>query len=388
MEGPTPVSALIHAATMVTAGVYLVVRMHPLFQASPVAGDVVAWVGAATALMAASVALVHNDIKRVLAYSTISQLGYMFLAAGVGAYDAAIFHMVTNAFFKALLFLGAGSVIHGLGGEQDMRRMGGLRRLMPVTTGVFIVAWLAIAGIFPFAGFWSKDEILAVAYRDQRYGLWAVGIVGALLTAFYMARQVRLVFYGNQRWDDAARPHESPVVMTAPMVVLALLTVLAGALNLPFRSLEWLTRWLAPTFAGVAEPARGSFAAGAALAGVALGVSVAGIGLAYRLYRRGRADADPLVARLGPAARVLERAYGIDDAYAAAASGPARRAAEWLATTVEGTVIDGAVNGTGRLVRATGERLRRLQSGHVRRYALGMFAGAVLLLAWAVLRAG
>ena len=389
MEGPTPVSALIHAATMVTAGVYLVVRMHPLFQTSPVAGDVVAWVGAVTALMAASVALVHNDIKRVLAYSTISQLGYMFLAAGIGAYDAAVFHMVTNAFFKALLFLGAGSVMHGLQGEQDMGRMGGLRRLMPVTAGTFIVAWLAIAGIFPFAGFWSKDEILAVAYRDQRYGLWVLGVVGALLTAFYMARQVRLVFLGNQRWaPDAALPHESPLVMTAPMVALAALTVLGGALNLPFRSLEWLTRWLAPVFASVPEPASGSFAGGVALAAVALGVSVAGIGLAFRLYGRGMRDGDPLTARLGPAARVLERAYGIDDAYATTAGGPVRRAAGWLATTVELTIVDGAVNGTGQLVQAAGERLRRVQSGHVRRYALGMLGGAVLLLAWAVLRAG
>ena len=387
MEGPTPASALIHAATMVTAGVYLVVRMHPLFQASAIAGDVVAWVGAATALMAASVALVHNDIKRVLAYSTISQLGYMFLAAGIGAYGAAVFHMVTNAFFKALLFLGAGSVIHGLGGEQDMRRMGGLRRVMPVTTGVFIVAWLAIAGIFPFAGFWSKDEILAVAYRDRQYGLWVAGVVGALVTAFYMARQVRLVFYGDQRWEDTARPHESPLVMTAPMVVLAALTVLGGLLNLPFQSLEWLTRWLEPTFAGVAEPEGGSFAAGAALAALASGVSVVGIGLAFRLYRRGLTAGDPLASHLGPAAGVLERAYGIDGAYAAAAAGPARRLA-WVATTVEGTIIDGAVNGTGRLVRAAGERLRRLQSGLVRRYALGIALGAVLLLAWALLRTG
>ena len=388
MEGPTPVSALIHAATMVTAGVYLVVRMHPLFAASPIAGDVVAWVGVATALMAASVALVHNDIKRVLAYSTISQLGYMFLAAGVGAYGAAMFHMITNAFFKALLFLGAGSVIHGLHGEQDMRRMGGLSRFMPVTAGTFIVAWLAIAGIFPFAGFWSKDEILAVAYRDGRYGLWVMGIAGALLTAFYMARQVRLVFSGESRSEAAARAHESPLVMTVPMVVLAALTVLGGLLNLPFRSLEWLTRWLEPVFAGVPEPEGGSFAAGAALAAVAMGVSLAGIAVAFRLYRRGFGDTDPLTARFGPAAGVLVRAYGIDAAYAAAAAGPARRLAGWLATTVEGSIIDGAVNGGGRLVQTAGERLRRVQSGYVRQYALGMAVGAVLLLAWMLVRVG
>lgn len=266
--------------------------------------------------------------------------------------------------------------------------MGGLSRFMPVTAGTFIVAWLAIAGIFPFAGFWSKDEILAVAYRDQRYGLWVVGIVGAVLTALYMARQVRLVFYGDSRSEDAAGPHESPWVMTAPMVVLAALTVLGGGLNLPFRSLEWLTRWLEPVFAGVPEPEGGSFAAGAALAGLAMAVSVAGIALAFGLYRRGFSDTDPLAARLGPAAGVLERAYGIDDAYAAAAAGPARRLAGWLATTVEDSVIDGAINGTGRLVRAAGDRLRRVQSGYVRHYALIMAGGAVLLLAWALLRAG
>jgi len=274
MEGPTPVSALIHAATMVTAGVYLVARAHPLFLAGPIAADVVAWVGAITALMAASAALVINDIKRVLAYSTISQLGYMFLALGVGAYGAAVFHMVTNAFFKALLFLGAGSVMHSLHDELDMRRMGGLRRYLPVTTGTFIVAWLAIAGIFPFAGFWSKDAILARAFEQNRWGLWAVGLLGAFLTAFYMARQVYLVFYGNERRRDRATvPHESPAVMTVPMIVLAVLTVLGGVLNLPFRSAEWLSRWLAPVFADAPEPAGASFAEGAALAGAALAVS-------------------------------------------------------------------------------------------------------------------
>src|SRR5689334_12062187 len=204
MEGPTPVSALIHAATMVTAGVFLVVRAHPFFEASSHAGDVVAWVGVITALFAATVALVQNDIKRVLAYSTISQLGYMFLAAGVGAYSAAIFHMITHAFFKALLFLGAGSVIHGMHDEQDMRRMGALRKFMPVTFITFIVGWLAIAGIIPFSGFWSKDSILAKAWIHGDYALWVVGSVAAIATAFYMTRQVWLVFYGSERWSEAA----------------------------------------------------------------------------------------------------------------------------------------------------------------------------------------
>ncbi|MGH9266862.1 MAG: NADH-quinone oxidoreductase subunit L, partial [Acidimicrobiales bacterium] len=256
MEGPTPVSALIHAATMVTAGVYLMARSHPFLEQSDVAGDVIAWVGALTALVAATIALVNNDIKRVLAYSTISQLGYMFLAIGVGAYAAAIFHMVTHAFFKALLFLGAGSVMHGLHDEQDMRRMGGLRRYMPVTAGTFIVAWLAIAGMVPLAGFWSKDEILAVAFLRGEYVLWFIGAVTALLTALYMTRQVRLVFFGNERWQEHAHgttPHESPSVMTVPLMVLAGLTVLGGLLNLPFKSIQFLAHWLEPVFEGVPE---------------------------------------------------------------------------------------------------------------------------------------
>src|SRR5258705_997602 len=219
VEGRCPVPALTRAATMVSAGVFLLVRAHVFFDVSNHAGTVVAWVGAITALFAATVALAQNDIKRVLAYSTISQLGYMFLAVGVGAYSAAIFHMVTHAFFKALLFLGAGSVIHGLHDEQDMRRMGGLRKYMPITAATFIVGWLAIAGIFPFAGFWSKDEILAKAWFDHDYALWAIGAAGALITAFYMTRQVWLVFYGPERWrDDAALvprargPHEGDEV--------------------------------------------------------------------------------------------------------------------------------------------------------------------------------
>ena len=259
MEGPTPVSALIHAATMVTAGVFLVVRSNVFFDLSSHASTIVAWVGAITALSAATVALVQNDIKRVLAYSTISQLGYMFLATGVHAYSAAIFHMVMHAFFKALLFLGAGSVIHGMHNEQDMRRMGGLRKYMPITAGTFIVGWLAIAGIIPFAGFWSKDEILAKAWFHHDYGLWIVGALAAVLTAFYMTRQVWLVFYDGERWRDDAtteeagahevqEPHESPWIMTTPLVVLAGLSIVGGLIDLPFINYHAnrLDHWLDP----------------------------------------------------------------------------------------------------------------------------------------------
>ena len=216
MAGPTPVSALIHAATMVTSGVYLMTRVNPILaQSYDWAPDVIAWVGVVTALFAATIAVAQNDIKKVLAYSTISQLGYMFLAVGSGAYVAAIFHMVTHAFFKALMFLGSGSVIHGMHDEQDMRRMGGLRKFMPITAGTFIVGWLAIAGVPPFAGFWSKDEILLFAY-DKSPALWAVGLVTALLTAFYMSRQVFMVFFGDERWTEAAEHARRPTSHATP----------------------------------------------------------------------------------------------------------------------------------------------------------------------------
>jgi NADH-quinone oxidoreductase subunit L len=434
MEGPTPVSAMLHAATMVTAGVFLVCRAHPFFQHSGSAGEWVAWFGVITAFFAATVAMVNNDIKRVLAYSTISQLGYMFLAAGVGAYDAAIFHMVTHAFFKALLFLGAGSVMHGLHDEQDMRRMGGLRRFMPITAATFIVAWLAIAGIFPFAGFWSKDEILARAWFDQSYALWAIGVVTALLTAFYMGRQVWLVFFGNERWhpvteastgtpavdttiaatgpasgdepvnvashadepvhvarheDAHDQPHESPWIMSVPLLVLAVGAVLAGLLDLPFRSLEYLNHWLEPVFAGVHVP-EGSFSTSFALSTTAFVLAVVGILVAISMYRRGipSFDGDPLPERLGPLAKVFAHAWYIDESISEAVGGPGRRFADWLSRTFDGGFIDGAVNGIGRVFRQGGAGLGEVENGLVRVYAVGIALGAAGLLLFMVLRVG
>jgi NADH-quinone oxidoreductase subunit L len=250
MEGPTPVSALIHAATMVTSGVFLLTRMAPVLHAAyPWAGDVIATVGVLTALFAATIAVAQTDIKKVLAYSTVSQLGFMFLAIGSGAYVAAIFHMITHAFFKALLFLGSGSVIHGMHHEQDMRRMGALRKVMPITGFTFIIGWLAIAGVPPFAGFWSKDEILLYAFANNRF-LWLLGVIAALLTAYYMTRQVIMVFFGEARWHDHAEengahgdhtPHESPWTMVTPLVVLAGLSIVGGAMQLPFsKNTHWL----------------------------------------------------------------------------------------------------------------------------------------------------
>ncbi len=254
MEGPTPVSALIHAATMVTAGVYMIVRNHVLYDMAPVAMTTVAWVGGLTALFAATIGLVQNDIKRVLAYSTVSQLGYMFLACGIGAYAAAIFHLMTHAFFKALLFLSAGSVIHALSGEQDIRKMGGLKAKIPWTHSLFLVGTLAIAGIFPFAGFWSKDEIMAHAFTHHYYALYAIAVLGAFLTSFYMFRLTYLTFYGQSRVDHhvAEHIHESPTVMIGPLVVLAVLSVIGGFPGVPPEE-GWFHHFLRPATTGVGE---------------------------------------------------------------------------------------------------------------------------------------
>jgi NADH-quinone oxidoreductase subunit L len=410
MEGPTPVSALIHAATMVTAGVFLVVRAHAYFDFSNHAGTVVAWVGAITALYAASVALVQNDIKRVLAYSTISQLGYMFLAVGVGAYSAAIFHMITHAFFKALLFLGAGSVIHGMHDEQDMRRMGGLKKYMPITAGTFIVGWLAISGIIPFAGFWSKDEILAKAWFSHNYALWAVGAATALLTAFYMTRQVWLVFYGPERFRDDAllvqgagdahegdevhageahgglEPHESPLTMYVPLVALAFLSVVGGFIDLPFTNhkINVLDRWLDLPESHAAT----SFGAGLVLSTVALVIGVVGIVWGISVYRRGlRGDgADPTAERLGGFAGVLQNAWYLDIGLARFVSGPVTTFARFLSEGVDRAGIDGAVNGIATVAREGSGGLRRLQTGLVRNYALGIAIGTVLLLLYVATR--
>ncbi len=423
MEGPTPVSALIHAATMVTAGVFLVVRAHVFFDLSDHAGTVVAWVGAATALFAATVAIVQNDIKRVLAYSTISQLGYMFLAAGVGAYSAAIFHMIMHAFFKALLFLGAGSIIHGLHDEQDMRRMGALRKFMPVTAFTFIVGWLAIAGVIPFSGFWSKDSILAKAWIHGDYGLWVVGSIAAIATAFYMTRQVWLVFYGTERWnapvvdseapmdvpadmpadepaatpelvhaavdDHAPQPHESPWIMTLPLVVLAVLATVGEVINLPFDNvkLDFLDRWLEPVLRGAPEIPE-ELGTEFILATIALVLAVAAIVIAHAWYRNGL-DAegrDPTVERLGPFAKVLENAYYLDVGWARFVSGPLTYAARFLSEGIDRDTIDGAVNGIGSGFRRMGGGLRRVQTGLVRNYALAIFIGAVVILAFITTR--
>ena len=365
---------------MVTAGVYLMVRVNPLIAAADAwAPDMIAWVGVATALFAAGAAVAQNDIKKVLAYSTVSQLGYMMLAVGTGAYVAAIFHMVTHAFFKALLFLGSGSVIHALDGDQDMRRYGALRAAMPVTAATFIVGWLAIAGVPPFAGFWSKDEILAYAF-DASPALWAVGIVTAALTAFYMSRLVFMTFYGEARHGDDAHPHESPPLMTGPLVVLAGAAVVAGALNLPFtKDLHFLGSWLEPSLFG--NEAHLSLGGGAQwlLALLSMAGAAVGIAGAVAVYLRHRLPASLFEQ---PAAA---RAFYLDEAVTRFVGGPGRKAFEGVAA-FDARVVDGAVDGVGRSVRVAGAALRRVQSGFVRSYALLTAAGAIALLVWFLTR--
>ena len=384
MEGPTPVSALIHAATMVTAGVFLMCRMSPVLNAaSPYASTLVAVIGAATALFAATIAVAQNDIKRVLAYSTVSQLGYMFLAVGSGAYTAAIFHMVTHAFFKALLFLGSGAVIHGMHHEQDMRRMGALRKVMPITAATFIIGWLAIAGVPPFAGFWSKDDILLAAW-DKSPALWVVGLVTALLTAYYMTRQVIMVFYGEARWHDSHaehgahgdfEPHESPAIMLVPLVVLAGLSIVGGGLNLPFNAhTEKLTQWLEPVL-GVHE----SDTAKVTFAAIATVAALVGIVASIMIYAKHRAK--PIEPK------ILADGWYYDAAVTRFMGGPGRKAFDSVAW-YDSTIVDGAVNGVGRLVRGTAQRIRKVQSGNVRNYAAAIGVGVVLMLAWFVVVRG
>jgi NADH-quinone oxidoreductase subunit L len=387
MEGPTPVSALIHAATMVTAGVYVIARSAVIFELSPIAGPVVATVGALTALWAATIALAQTDIKRVLAYSTISQLGYMFLAVGAAGYVAGVFHLMTHAFFKALLFLGAGSVIHALGGEQDMRKMGGLRKSMPVTTVTMAVATVAIAGIPPLAGFWSKDEILAVSFaRGGWFGfLWIIGLVTALITAFYMTRQFVLVFLGEPRWEEGTHPHESPRVMTFPLLVLAVLSVVGGLINTPFRTT--LEHFLEPAFEGVslAHPPEG-WGMFLLLAALSVGAGLAGAAAAVLAYRRPQPAWEGFESAFGRIWGLWREGYHIDDLYGTALVAPGRRLAEATAFNFDLPVVDGAVNGAGTLVRRLATWARPLQSGLVRSYGLIFAAGVVAVVAWMVVR--
>jgi len=383
MEGPTPVSALIHAATMVTAGVYMVARCHKLFEMAPLSLEIVAWVGGLTALFAATIGVAQTDIKRVLAYSTISQLGYMFVGVGVGAYAAGIFHLVTHAFFKALLFLGAGSVIHGLHGEQDLRKMGGIAPRMLVTTITFLVGAVGLAGLPPFAGFFSKDEILAATFHHEGHRLlWFILLAGVFLTAMYAARLVFLAFFGRPRMskEQAHHIHESPAVMTVPLGLLAILTAVAGIIGVPSEHGTTFTRFLAPVLPA-AEGEHGGVAA-LALAAVSVIAALAGVFVAWLVYGRGQVDAEKIGVAENPVHRLVLNKYYVDELYDALFVKPLYRLFLWCAQIFDVKVIDGLVNGVARAVIAWALSLRRLQTGFVMNYALGMLLGAVALVAF------
>jgi NADH-quinone oxidoreductase subunit L len=385
MEGPTPVSALIHAATMVTAGVYMVARSHAIFERSGVALDVVAWVGVATALFAATIGLVQTDIKRVLAYSTVSQLGYMFAAVGLGAYAVGVFHLVTHAFFKALLFLGAGSVIHGMGGEQDLRRMGGLAPRMVTTTITMTIGALGLAGFPGLAGFFSKDEILAVAFHEHRV-MWALLLVGAFMTAFYTFRLIFLAFFGGPRMtkEAAHHVHESPRVMTLPLIVLASLTVVSGwAVGVPSEHGTRFERFLAPVFP-VHDAAHGGVA-GVVLLVLSVLVVLAAITLAWFMYMAAPVKADTLGRPRTAVHALLLNAWYVDWLYDRLLVKPLFALSALLARA-DLSVVDGIVNGIGRGVVAWAGALRRAQTGYVVNYALTMLVGAVVLAGFLLTR--
>jgi NADH-quinone oxidoreductase subunit L len=439
MEGPTPVSALIHAATMVTAGVYMIGRNAVLFSHAPFTLEIVAGIGVATALMAGTIGLVQNDIKRVLAYSTVSQLGYMFLAMGMGAYAAGVFHLYTHAFFKALMFLGSGAVIHALAGEQDMRRMGGLKKYLPITYWTFLIGTLAIAGIPIFAGFFSKDEILYKTFVGTPYHhgstiLWIIGMVTALLTAAYMFRLVFLTFHGNERFAAAGHgdahgahghdahahgaghgshhgaPHEAPMSMAVPLIVLAIGSTVAGFVGVPHAlgGHNAIEGFLEPVFevhgaatAGEAQPvtepavppavqADAEHAPGAGDVGtermlMVLSVAVAGAGIFIALYfwLWQPSAAASLAQQFGGLYRLLLNKYYIDEIYDAVIVQPIKQLSTGpLWKGMDTGVIDGSVNGVGATVQGASMSLRRLQTGSVRTYAASLFFGVVLILGW------
>jgi NADH-quinone oxidoreductase subunit L len=389
MAGPTPVSALIHAATMVTAGVYMTARLHFLFALAPMTLSLIAVIGAATAFFAATIALTQTDIKRVLAYSTVSQLGYMFLAVGVGAYSAAIFHLFTHAFFKACLFLGSGSVIHALAGEQDMRKMGGLKSYLPKTYWTYVIATLAIAGLPFTAGFFSKDLILWQAYSSPlgSHELWLIAWITAGLTALYVFRQLFMVFHGTCRADEhvKAHIHESPAVMTVPLVILAAGSIFAGWLGTP--EYVWGSRWdawLKPIFGAAAEThAAGSAEAEIELMLLTLAIVGLAILLAYFSYaREGRLPKQLSSFIRGGPYRVLLNKYYIDELYDLVLVRPFTSGSRWLAQFFDPRVIDGLVNGVAKGTRGFSLIWREVQTGNIQHYLTGFLAGTLALLAY------
>ena len=395
MAGPTPVSALIHAATMVTAGVYMVSRASIIFASAPIVMTVVAVIGLLTALMAASIGLVQNDIKKVLAYSTVSQLGYMFLAAGVGAFSASIFHVMTHAFFKALLFLGAGSVIHGMHEEQNIQNYGGLKKYMPRTYLTFFIATLAISGVPGLSGFFSKDEILWSAYANGGFIFWLVGAVTAMMTAFYMFRLVSLTFYGKERFDHHhIHPHESPAVMTVPLMILALLSVVGGYVGIPkvfsgehgnlFEG--WLEPIYAPAQAKLAMFGSHTHLEEILLMAFSVAAALIAIYFSLRVYTRKPEIAEKVSARFKGFYNLLLNKYFVDEIYEAAVVQPIQKGSErFLWKIFDVKIIDGFVNGLASLIDSVSSSVRKIQTGIVQSYALVMMMGIAVALLWLIL---
>jgi NADH-quinone oxidoreductase subunit L len=394
MAGPTPVSALIHAATMVTAGVYMVARSSILFALSPVTMDVVAIIGVITAFYAATIGLVQNDIKKVLAYSTISQLGYMFLGLGVGAFASGIFHVMTHAFFKALLFLGSGAVIHAMHDEQDIQKMGGLKKYLPTTYKTFLIGAIAISGIPPLAGFFSKDEILWKAFSDGSPILWLVGAAGAGLTAFYMFRLVSLTFEGSPRFDEHhLHPHEAPKTMTVPLIILAVLSVVGGFIGIPV-SLgggNWFEHFLEPVFESANSkmlmPYHEVSAMEYVLMAVSVVIAVTGIFFARRIYLEKKEIAERTAAKFSRAYTLLFNKYFVDEFYDATIVTPIAKGSEKLLwKRLDIGIIDGLINFTAKVTEYASQFFRRLQTGVVQTYAVVFVAGILFIIGWFIIR--
>ncbi|MFQ3598206.1 MAG: NADH-quinone oxidoreductase subunit L [Chloroherpetonaceae bacterium] len=381
MAGPTPVSALIHAATMVTSGIYLIARLSPLFVMSPDTMNLIAVVGIATAFIAATIGLVQTDIKKVLAYSTVSQLGYMFLALGVGAFSSAIFHVTTHAFFKACLFLGSGSVIHALHEEQDIRKMGGLARVMPQTNITFLVASLALAGFPLTAGFFSKDDILAKTFESGNNVLWGIGLATAFLTAFYTMRLYALTFLGEARYDAAKPPHESPALMTMPLWILGALSLVGGAMGLPavIQEPNWIQSFLSSSVASV-QAHHLDHATEWILIAVSSLAAILGLAIAFNIYSKKKTQSEP-----EGIAAVLYRKYFIDELYDALVSKPFHAVSARLLAPIDNRVLDGIVNGIGSSMIGLGGTLKRWQTGVAQNYALVITIGLILIVGYIAL---
>ena len=393
MAGPTPVSALIHAATMVTAGVYMVARCSIIFVSAPAILTVVAVIGAATALFAATIGLVQNDIKKVLAYSTISQLGYMFLALGVGAFSAGIFHLMTHAFFKALLFLGAGSIIHAMHEEQNIQHYGGLKKYMPSTFATFLIASLAISGIPPLSGFFSKDEILWFSFANGNVLYWGIGAFTALLTAFYMFRLVYLTFMGKERIAKDKHPHESPKVMTIPLITLGVLSIIGGFIGIPVlfsgEGGNKFEHWLEPIFKNAEDKLAlyqtYSHSTEITLMTISVLLAIAGIWLARKIYLKNPSLADKIKNRFNGIYKILWNKYFVDEFYDWLIVTPIYRLSEsvlWKIT--DDKIIDGVVNGTASLVNSISAKIRKFENGVAQFYALVMVVGIAIALFWII----